>query len=343
MRSHLYSHFANLYAESVKSTYKEAMESIGSHLMQFKTGDPDEFADKISGLAPGLSCKALNASETQIHICAAQLPSVGIFRSTLKNFRVQSPGRSFYGITIPLKGSSRFLVNGTYESFDHTKMHVQHPDREFDAGMGKIPFDSLQLCFEREALDSMADKVFGMERANKELLESIDLTRPSTQSFVRHALFIWSEIVRGGSVVTSPLIAKQSADMLGAQLLFAANPDAVPATETHSKPSSQIVRRAENHIMANLTNPISVADVAGASGMSARTVAREFHRHHGCTVKEFIKQRRLEAANRILLTATSGVTNVTKVALDFGFDQLGRFSAGYKQAFGELPSETLNR
>lgn len=35
------------------------------------------------------------------------------------------------------------------------------------------------------------------------------------------------------------------------------------------------------------------------------------------------------------------MTNVTKVALDFGFDQLARFSSEYKKAFGELPFQTL--
>ena len=129
--------------------------------------------------------------------------------------------------------------------------------------------------------------------------------------------------------------------MLGTQLLFATNPDTVHTAERASNVSPRVVRRVEDYIMENLTNPIAVADVVAASGMSARTVAREFRKHHDCTVKEFIKQRRLEAANRILLAAIPGETNVTKVALDFGFDQLGRFAADYKRAFGELPSETL--
>ena len=47
------------------------------------------------------------------------------------------------------------------------------------------------------------------------------------------------------------------------------------------------------------------------------------------------------AANRALLAAEPGGTNVTQVALELGFEQFGRFSGDYKKAFGELPSETL--
>ena len=189
----------------------------------------------------------------------------------------------------------------------------------------------------------MSSLVFGSERSNKVLLESLDLNRPGAQSFVRYALFLWSEIMRGGSVLSSSLIAQESALILGAQLLLAADADPVSISDKLPKPSLRVVRRAENYIMANLTNPIAVSEVTDCSGMSARTVAREFRRHHGCTVKEFIKLRRLEAANRMLLAAVPGETNVTKIALDLGFDQLGRFSADYKQAFGEFPSETLVR
>ena len=58
---------------------------------------------------------------------------------------------------------------------------------------------------------------------------------------------------------------------------------------------------------------------------------------------KYVKQIRLESAQRTLLAAKTGVTTVTEVAVDHGFFQLGRFSADYRNAFGELPSETLGR
>ena len=38
---------------------------------------------------------------------------------------------------------------------------------------------------------------------------------------------------------------------------------------------------------------------------------------------------------------TKQATNVTAIALEYGFTHLGRFSEFYKTAFGMLPSESL--
>jgi AraC-like DNA-binding protein len=319
------------------------MDIARKSFMTFNTRDPDEFVERISGIAPGLRCNALRPRGMNIKICAAQLPSVGIFHSTLTNFRVQSPSRSFYGVTIPLAGESRFLVNGRFETIHGKKIHIQHPNREFDANMGEDTFESLQLCFDAATLDSIADKISGQDGQKDLLMETLDLATPLAQSFARHALFMWNEILRGGPILTSPFIAQESSQMLGALLISAAGSKSKGVRHTHRKCSPPLVQRAEDYLMENLLNPISIADVAAAARVSGRTLSREFRRHHGTTIKGFIKERRLEAANRALLAAEPGETNVTKVALDMGFDQLGRFSADYKIAFGELPSETLAR
>jgi AraC-like DNA-binding protein len=49
---------------------------------------------------------------------------------------------------------------------------------------------------------------------------------------------------------------------------------------------------------------------------------------------------RLREVRRALTERDAPVT-VTDVAVRFGFYELGRFAAAYRQAFGEVPSETL--
>ena len=313
-------------------------------LQRFATKDPDEFVEKISGIASGLSCNALRPRGMNIEICAARLSSVGMFRSTFQNFQVQSPSRSFYGVTIPLAGVSHFLVDGHFEAFDDKKAHLQHPDKEFNANMGEASFESLQLCFDQTLLDSIADKVYGSDNRKPPFRETMDLKNPVACSFARHALFMWNEIIHGGAICSSPMIAQESAQLLGALLVSAVSqPDTERVRDMHRTCSPAVVRRAEDYLLKNILNPISIADVAAASGMSARTLSHEFRRQHGTTIKGFIKERRLEAAHRKLLAAEPGETNVTRIALECGFDQLGRFSGDYKRAFGELPSKTIDR
>ena len=78
-----------------------------------------------------------------------------------------------------------------------------------------------------------------------------------------------------------------------------------------------------------------------ASECSASTLLRSFRLHRGTTPIRFAKQLRLEATQRALLAGDAKTTSVSEVAIEFGFFQLGRFSAEYKRAFGEYPSQTL--
>lgn len=312
-------------------------------LMRFSTRDPDEFSDRISAIAPGLNCSSTSRHGVDVSICAARLPTMGMFRSALQNFRVQSPSPNFYGVTIPFSGSSDFFVQGHFDAVHHSRIHLQHPDKPFDAKMEKEPFESLQICFEKEALESIASASESDRQKATTLSELIDLRIPEARSFSRYANYLWGELTQGGALLRSPLIAAESAQMLGSLLVAAANPALRNQIEIERLCSTSAIQQAEDFLMENLLTPLAVSDIAAVAGVSTRTLSRSFRQRHGITIKEFIKARRLEVANRALLAANPAETNVTQIALNTGFDQLGRFSAAYKQAFGELPSETLNR
>jgi AraC-like DNA-binding protein len=93
----------------------------------------------------------------------------------------------------------------------------------------------------------------------------------------------------------------------------------------------------------NLKQDISVEQLAQLAHSSPRSLYALFERHTGTTPKSFIRQKRLEKIHSSLSDPASRVRNITEVALDYGFLHLGRFSESYKNAFGELPSETLRR
>jgi transcriptional regulator GlxA family with amidase domain len=102
------------------------------------------------------------------------------------------------------------------------------------------------------------------------------------------------------------------------------------------------VRLVEDWIEANLTEPLGVDDLAAAADVSARSLQLAFRRLRGYSPMQALMRRRLAFARRLLEHAGPGV-NVTSVAMDLGFFNLGRFSVRYRNAFGESPSATLDR
>lgn len=111
--------------------------------------------------------------------------------------------------------------------------------------------------------------------------------------------------------------------------------EAVPAS-----PAS--VRRAEDHVLANLDKPLAMADLAAAAGVGLRSLQESFKRSRGLTLSEWIQNARLERFRQSLLVS-DGSISVTQLALAAGLGHLGRAAAAYRTRYGETPSQTLRR
>lgn len=102
------------------------------------------------------------------------------------------------------------------------------------------------------------------------------------------------------------------------------------------------VRRAEQHIEAHWNQPITIEDLAAATGTSVRSLFRSFQRSRGYSPLEFARRLRLDHARR-QLEQPRPETTVTAVAMDCGFGDLGHFGKAFARAFGEQPSAVLAR
>lgn len=102
------------------------------------------------------------------------------------------------------------------------------------------------------------------------------------------------------------------------------------------------VARLEDWIDAHLAAPLTLGRLCKEAGVGDRTLQLDFQARRGMSPMRFVVERRLAAARRRIDSATPGDT-VTSIALDTGFSHMGRFSASYRQAFGETPLQTLRR
>ena len=115
--------------------------------------------------------------------------------------------------------------------------------------------------------------------------------------------------------------------------------DNAAACKSSSVPN--YLRRAEEFIAANLSDPPSLGEIARVADVSASTLTRSFRRRYGVSPMAFMKQRRFEMVRGQLLTARDEGKTVTVIATEYGFFQLGQFAVDYRKMFGESPSETL--
>ncbi len=88
---------------------------------------------------------------------------------------------------------------------------------------------------------------------------------------------------------------------------------------------------------------LTVPRLCGESGVSQRTLEYAFLGTYGMTPLAFLRRWRFHAVRRQLTLAPAGSLTVTQAAYGQGFYQLGRFTAEYRQLFGEGPLETLRR
>ena len=103
----------------------------------------------------------------------------------------------------------------------------------------------------------------------------------------------------------------------------------------------QLVMRALWVLRRHLAEPVTIAELSRAAGVSDRTLRAAFHDVIGVSPKQFEIAQRLRSARMALLAADPKTTTVTDIATEYGFYELGQFAGRYRHAFGELPSRTL--
>ncbi len=97
------------------------------------------------------------------------------------------------------------------------------------------------------------------------------------------------------------------------------------------------VNRAIDHVVGHLAEPLRLADVSRAAGMSPFHFHRVFQALVGATVADFVKRLRLDRA--LFMMSHSRRSSLTHVALACGFSSSSDFSRSFKQRFGVSPSK----
>lgn len=97
------------------------------------------------------------------------------------------------------------------------------------------------------------------------------------------------------------------------------------------------LRRAEDFIRTNLTNPALTPELVAEAGGISKRYLHDLFTDADRTVSQYIRDQRLMAA-RNMLDVAQGRT-IAEIAYRFGFADQAQFSRLFKAAFGRTPSD----
>ena len=102
----------------------------------------------------------------------------------------------------------------------------------------------------------------------------------------------------------------------------------------HPHPARHLVR-ARDVVDLRYREPLSVADLALAAGLSEAHFSREFRRAFGETPHRYLRSRRLERAAALLRDTD---WTVAEVCFGVGLRSVGSFTSSFTRAFGWPPT-----
>ncbi len=257
--------------------------------------------------------------------------------------RVDVAQLGFFLIELPLSGeSTTFCGNGSVVSGPGQAV-VAGPYQQF-ASEWTVDCSKLLIKIESGALENYLSTLLGRRqiRALDFDMEMQLATAPSA-SLLRAIHWILDELDQPGSLLnTAPLAGLQFQRMLMWTLLHS-QPNNY-SEELRARELPQIphyVLQTEQYIQQHCRETIDLEQLVEHANVSERTLLEGFKRYHDVSPMKLLKLTRLDYVHLALKETDPAKNNVTDLALAYGFTQLGKFSAEYKERFGECPSYTL--
>ncbi|TQK69891.1 MULTISPECIES: AraC family transcriptional regulator [unclassified Nocardioides] len=313
---------------------------LGSHGVLRTTNVDDARASVAASLAPHVLTPLREVEGFRALHNAVELQRLSFhYIDYGTEVEVRADRLDFHLIQIPLGGLSHIVTGAGTVTASPRRAAITGPDEpvrmRYSAGnprlMVRITPDLL-----RERLDVAAAGGLVVPQQSG---AGFDLTRGAGRSWRGLVDMVMTDLEREDGLSASPLTAAalQVAVVDGLIVSLAAAPDDAAERATPDR----IVRQAARLIEEHCAEPLGTLDIAEAVGVSIRALQAGFKLHLDTTPMAYVRQARLERVRQALSDGTA--QSVTAAATRWGITHLGRLSGDYRAAFGETPSETLQR
>ncbi len=309
----------------------------------FRTSDPEElryFGTTLFGAAR-IDLKCLDRFEARVNLIKLQETGLA-FGATTADLAIDHLAADFIRLQIAHRGRANSSIAGRTTDINEGQFAITPADVR-SRTVCESGHERLTLRLSEPALMQRLTALLGAKPKGELTFEAaIAAAQPYAQSLSRLILFLMEQLNSTASQLPAA-VCRELEQAVQLAFLYAGRHSFSHLLESQeSMPASWVVRRIEEFIEAHWQEPISIDRLAAEAGVSTRAIFRAFERSRGYSPMAFAKAIRLQRAREMLTSGAPGVS-VTAAALKSNFASPSRFAKDYREAFGELPSETILR
>jgi AraC-like DNA-binding protein len=308
----------------------------------FRTSDPEELRHLGSTLFGAARIDLDNTDNFEARVNLIQLQEIGLaFGATTSDLAIDHLETDFIRFQIALKGRASTSANGMITEINDRQLAIT-PSGVSSRTVCEAGHQRLTLRLNDRALSQRLTVLLGAKPKGEMKFEpAIDVDRPETQ-FLCQLVHFLSQQLDSNAFKLPAAVCLELEHALQTGFLWAtrhAFSHVLQSQESALAP--RMVKRLEEFIEANWQDALTIERLAGEAGTSARAIFRAFERSRGYSPMAFAKMVRLRRAREIFMSGDPGVS-VTATAFICNFGSVGHFARNYRDAFGELPSQTIS-
>ena len=309
----------------------------------FSTSDPEELRHLAATLLNVSRIDFETASPFTVRVNLVQLGETGLgFAATSCGLDADQCAADFIRLQIAVKGCATTAACGKITEINQRQLAIT-PCGVDSRAVVEPGHARLTLRLKHETLVQKLTTLLGVKPKSELSFEpAIAACEPYTQGLLRLVFFLSQQLDSTASKLPAAVYLELEQAVQIAFLWASRHNFSHVLLHEEKRPASAIVSRLEEYIEAHWQDAVTVERLVAEAGVSARSVFRAFELARGYSPMAFARTVRLRHAHQ-MLAAPEKETTVTAVAFICGFGNLGHFARDYRQAFGERPSETLNR
>lgn len=309
----------------------------------FRTSDPEELRELSTTLFGAAAIDLKNTDGFEARVNLIKLQETGLaFGATTADLAIDTLAADFIRLQMSHKGHATVSAAGRTTDINEHQFVVtpaSHRTRTVcEAGHERL---TLRLS-EQTLLQRLTALLGAKPRGGMTFQPAIPAGEPHAQTLSHLIRFLAQQLDSTASQLPAAVCRELEHAIQIAFLYASRNSFSHLLESQESMPAPWVVRHIEEFIEANWQQPITIDRLAAEAGASARAIFRAFERSRGYSPMAFAKAIRLKRAREILTSGDPSVS-VTAAAFKSNFASPSRFAKDYREAFGELPSETILR